>query len=469
MADQKRKNPFLFDVGETLGDSDYQLVHKDGSSDPGKAKNIDAGGAGVVYRTLYKGLMPRAVKLLAPRPDLLEKLDRKAFERTFESEIATLARVTHTRIAKIVDYGRLQIPEDKVDGFDKLASPDGDFVFYAMDYVDGAHLDSAFRNSELSGRGFLSLIDEVLDAVEYLHGLDVMHADLKEENVLVRSAGPSFSATVVDLGVAKTMKPASEVDDEDQMELAVPAVDLDDDVEFESSNTLFFSSWKIVRPEWRHWLKHPITRDELRQLFPGHDLYAIGLLIKLALDESLLYARLERDLGNSGLEALETVRDRLLAPLSDRQHYQSVEQLRRDWAKLEPGYLAPLNVGELAVGANAMTSIATPSGRVTLTRRVVSAVNHPLVQRLRHIPQLELASLVYPGATHTRLLHAFSTFDTTRRFISHLMNDPAFRLMVEPVDIEATLLRGLLHDVGHYPLSHMFEDFAEEEKSAPHK
>ena len=38
--------------------------------------------------------------------------------------------------------------------------------------------------------------------------------------------------------------------------------------------------------------------------------------------------------------------------------------------------------------------------------------------------------------------------------------------MAEKQDIEAALLWSLLHDVGHYPLSHMFEDTAEAEKLA---
>jgi HD superfamily phosphohydrolase len=463
-----RRNPFLFEVGEMLGDSDYQLINKDGSTTAGRAKHVDAGGAGVVYRTLYKGLMPRAVKLLAPRPDLLERLDRDAFERTFTSEIAMLARVTHTRIAKIVDYGELTISPERVEGYDKLVSSAGTFFYYAMDFIDGRHLDTAFADPHLDARSFLGLIDEILDAVAYLHGVDVMHADLKEENILVRKAGTQFSATVVDLGVAKTMKPPEGEDDDAQMELGVPSVELDtDDLIADSSLTLFFSSPKIVRDEWKALLRHPITRGELRELFPGHDLYAIGLLIQLALDQPTLYARLERELGSSGLHALVTVRDRLLAPLRETQYYDDAEHLRRDWTKLDPGYLSPLKIGELAIGSSATTSIATPAGRVSLTERLVATVNHPLVQRLRHLPQLELASLVYPGATHTRLLHAFSTFDTARRFISHLMSDPAFRLMVEPIEIEATLLRALIHDIGHFPLSHMFEDFAEEEKSIP--
>jgi HD superfamily phosphohydrolase len=40
-----------------------------------------------------------------------------------------------------------------------------------------------------------------------------------------------------------------------------------------------------------------------------------------------------------------------------------------------------------------------------------------------------------------------------------MLSDVGFRLAVEAADIEGTLLFALLHDVGHYPLSHMFEDF----------
>ena len=89
------------------------------------------------------------------------------------------------------------------------------------------------------------------------------------------------------------------------------------------------------------------------------------------------------------------------------------------------------------------------------------------MQRLRLVPQLSLVSLVYPGATHTRLLHSLSTFDMARRCVLHLLRDPTFRLMVDQEQIEATLLSALCHDIGHYPLSHMFEDFAEEERQGP--
>jgi len=119
----------------------------------------------------------------------------------------------------------------------------------------------------------------------------------------------------------------------------------------------------------------------------------------------------------------------------------------------------------MSLAANVKTSIPLPLGRVNLTARMYEVVNHPLFQRLRLIPQLEFVYLLYPGAKHSRLMHSLSTFNTAREYIAHLLNDPEFRLMVEPEHIEALLLWSLLHDIGHYPLAHMFEDFSEEARA----
>ena len=47
---------------------------------------------------------------------------------------------------------------------------------------------------------------------------------------------------------------------------------------------------------------------------------------------------------------------------------------------------------------------------------LMDIVNHPLMQRLRHIKQVGLASVVYPGAQHTRFQHSLGAY--------HLMSDP---------------------------------------------
>jgi uncharacterized protein len=396
------------------------------------------------------------VKVLDPHhgtddPHTLEKM-----RKTFRLEVALLSRLTHRHIAKITDLGL----------------EDDSSWWYAMDYVDGAQLIAEYwQSSPLPAHRFLRVIDQVLDAVEYLHANGVMHSDLKGKNILISRDG-SYQATVLDLGVAKVVKQPlmeeflqGEEDEEDHGGLdpgAVPTPAAWNEEDY----TMFFSSPSITRDIWQGHLDGKISRRKLaEELFPFHDLSGLGVLLRDALHAEPQRDQLARGLGPDGLSALERVRDRLLTD-TDGERYDSVEQLRRDWSKLDPGYLAPLKINELAVGATAATSIATPTGRVSLSHRMLEVLNHPAMQRLRHIPQLEFVSLVFPGATHTRLLHSLTSFDTTRRYLLHLLRDPNFRLMVDDHDVVATLLWGLTHDIGHYPLSHMFEDFAAEQVQA---
>lgn len=83
------------------------------------------------------------------------------------------------------------------------------------------------------------------------------------------------------------------------------------------------------------------------------------------------------------------------------------------------------------------------------------------VQRLRRIKQLGLTSLAYPGADHTRFSHAIGTAHVMSRLISRLRNLeddlPAEHRLTSAHVVEA-LAAAMLHDVGHGPFSHLFED-----------
>jgi HD superfamily phosphohydrolase len=228
-------------------------------------------------------------------------------------------------------------------------------------------------------------------------------------------------------------------------------------------NTYFFSTESITRLEWQNRRGHRVSQEELDEMFPDHDLYSIGILLKDATMHTRLMRDLATELGEAGLSALEKIRDGLLEPIG-RGPYRSLAHLRSDWRKLDRRYLSPLGIPELSVAANVKTSVVTPLGRIPITDRIYEVINHPLFQRLRDIPQLEFCYLLYPGANHSRLHHSLTCFDTARQFVAQLLNDPSFRLMVEPSQIEATLLWALLHDVGHYPLSHMFEDSSAERR-----
>jgi serine/threonine protein kinase len=435
MTDDDRHYDVAVTAGTTLDGTGCIVLHKSGEIEPAEsAVPVASGDAGVVYRAQWEQGIEVALKLLSPKKEIIDRVDTEAFKTTFAVEIGLLAKVTHTRIAKIL--------------FSGTARPGNDDVpFYAMEFVEGARFGEVIEHGAIDGLAFLDLFDQVLDGVEYLHERRFMHADLKSENILVREQFGQLDAKIVDLGVAKVMDAAGSAAGGD-----------------ERDGTYFYSTKRITRAEWRPRLGKRIPRTELQEMFPDHDLFSLGVLIEEVLANETFRRRLARDLGHPAVVALEQIRDRLTA--SAPAAYATVGELRSDWQKLRPGYLSPLGVPELALGAEAKTSIATPSGRVSLTERSLEVINHPMMQRLRNIPQLEFAHLIYPGATHTRLLHSLSTFDVARRFVSNLLRDPSFRLLVDPSEVEALLLMALCHDVGHYPLSHMFEDWSYQESQA---
>jgi HD superfamily phosphohydrolase len=83
------------------------------------------------------------------------------------------------------------------------------------------------------------------------------------------------------------------------------------------------------------------------------------------------------------------------------------------------------------------------------------------VQRLRRIRQMGLASLAYPGADHTRFSHAIGAAHVMSRLLLRLraIHDelPPEERVTEDRAREA-LAAALLHDLGHGPFSHVFEE-----------
>ncbi|MBN2192850.1 MAG: HD domain-containing protein [Polyangiaceae bacterium] len=82
------------------------------------------------------------------------------------------------------------------------------------------------------------------------------------------------------------------------------------------------------------------------------------------------------------------------------------------------------------------------------------------VQRLRRIRQLGLTHLSYPGADHTRFSHAIGTAHVMKRFIERMRAIhhalPYWQRLTTERARDA-LAAALLHDIGHGPLSHLFE------------
>jgi hypothetical protein len=85
----------------------------------------------------------------------------------------------------------------------------------------------------------------------------------------------------------------------------------------------------------------------------------------------------------------------------------------------------------------------------------------PEVQRLRRIRQLGVASVAFPGAEHTRFAHAIGAAHVMKLLLTRLraiQGDLPFWQQVTSERAQEALAAAFLHDVGHGPLSHLFED-----------
>ena len=98
------------------------------------------------------------------------------------------------------------------------------------------------------------------------------------------------------------------------------------------------------------------------------------------------------------------------------------------------------------------------------------------VQRLRYIYQLQLAHLVYPSATHTRFSHSLGVMHLAYKLMHRLVSrvqeleaagkaagverDVLRVFLSKPRELlEAARIVGLLHDIGHGPFSHAFDEY----------
>jgi HD superfamily phosphohydrolase len=88
-------------------------------------------------------------------------------------------------------------------------------------------------------------------------------------------------------------------------------------------------------------------------------------------------------------------------------------------------------------------------------------IDTPWVQRLRRIPQLQSARWVFPAAEHSRFQHSLGAMHLAGRLAQQLY--PSLRAVFPdgpsaPLLEELLRMAGLLHDVGHGPFGHFFDD-----------
>ncbi len=92
-------------------------------------------------------------------------------------------------------------------------------------------------------------------------------------------------------------------------------------------------------------------------------------------------------------------------------------------------------------------------GYIDITKNERLLIDTPIFQRLRRIAHLGLAHYVYPGSTHSRFSHCLGSMHVMHRVATSLIDEEILSFD----DLEMLRLAALLHDVGHYPFSHVLE------------
>lgn len=89
-------------------------------------------------------------------------------------------------------------------------------------------------------------------------------------------------------------------------------------------------------------------------------------------------------------------------------------------------------------------------------------LNTQTFQRLQRTSQLGLVSYLFPGATHTRFAHSLGVAYLAHQVLRHLVEREKGEAKVIKERRLEVVFAALLHDVGHGPFSHLFEEVLHE-------
>ena len=131
-------------------------------------------------------------KTLAIKRILPELARDPEFEARFIAEAKVAVRLSHANVVQVLDFGRI-----------------GESLFIAMEYVDGLDLAAMLRKFKDEKRSVplpaaFHIAIEIIRALDFAHGHNVVHRDVSPSNVLVSRAG---EVKIADFGIAVAAQP----------------------------------------------------------------------------------------------------------------------------------------------------------------------------------------------------------------------------------------------------------------------
>ena len=154
-------------------------------------KELARGGMAIVFIAYQRTLKRQIALKILPKSMLTPKTARR-----FQSEAESAAILSHPNIIPVYEVGETD-----------------DFLFFTMQLVQGKSLGrmiDAVRKNLLPSRRTIPLEEAVritihiLDALHYAHGQEIIHRDIKPDNILVEKH--TQRPLITDFGVAKVLR-----------------------------------------------------------------------------------------------------------------------------------------------------------------------------------------------------------------------------------------------------------------------
>jgi formylglycine-generating enzyme required for sulfatase activity/serine/threonine protein kinase len=138
---------------------------------------------------VYKAMQPSVNRAVAIKIMSAALAGDTEFVKRFQQEAKVVARLEYPNILPVIDYGE----EEQA-------------LYLVMRYLKGGTLHDLIQAGPLPPQVVLRYLTEIGQAIDYAHGLDIVHRDIKPRNVLLDLDGNPF---IADFGLAKITSAAA--------------------------------------------------------------------------------------------------------------------------------------------------------------------------------------------------------------------------------------------------------------------